>query len=66
MHIPKHYFHDRTVLALLGVNTILVLFVVLFILLKIDPAQGSTHIVQYRANLGIGRFKPGSINEFRS
>lgn len=66
MHIPKHFFHDRTVLILLGVNTLLVLFVVLFILLKIDPAQGSTHIVQYRSNLGISRFKSGSITEFRT
>lgn len=65
MHIPKHFLHDRTVLILLAVNTILVVFVVLFILLKIDPAEGSTHIIQYRSNLGISRFKSGSIGEFR-
>ena len=65
MHIPKHYFHDRVVLALQAANTALVIFVVLFILLRIDPAAGSSHIVQFRSNLGIGAFKSGSINEFR-
>ena len=66
MRIPKHFFHDRIVLILLAVNTLLVLFVVLFILLKIDPSEGTSHIVQYRSNLGIARFKPGPLSEFRS
>ena len=66
MKIPKHFFHDRIVLILLAVNTLLVLFVVLFVLLKIDPAEGTSHIVQYRSNLGIDRFKPGPISEFRT
>ena len=66
MKIPKHFFHDKSVLILLAANTLLVLFVVLFIMLKIDPAEGSTHIVQYRSNLGISRFKSGSITEFRT
>jgi hypothetical protein len=65
MHIPKHYFHDRVVLGLQAVNTVLVLFVVLFILLRIDPAASSSPIVQFRSNLGIGAFKSGSVNEFR-
>ncbi len=65
MHIPKHYFHDRTVLALLGVNSILVLFAVLFVVLRVDPAESSTQIVQYRSNLGIGAFKSGSLAEFQ-
>lgn len=66
MKIPKHFFHDRAILVLLAVNTLLVLFVVLFILLKIDPAESTTHIVQYRSNLGIARFKPGPTSEFRT
>ncbi len=65
MHIPKHYFHDKTILVLLAVNSVLVLSVVLFILLHIDPSKGSTPIVQYRSNLGIDTFKPGSIVEFQ-
>ena len=65
MHIPKHYFHDRSILVLSGINSLLVLIAVLFILLRVDPAKGGTHIVQYRSNLGIGAFKSGSISEFR-
>ena len=65
MHIPKHFFHDRAILLLVGANSILVLFAVLFILLRIDPAEGSTHIVQYRSNLGISAFKSGPIAEFQ-
>jgi hypothetical protein len=65
MHIPKHYFHDKSVLILLAANSILVLFAVLFVLLRVDPAEGSTHIVQYRSNLGIGAFQPGSVAEFQ-
>lgn len=63
MKIPKNYFHDKTILALLATNTVLCLFAVLFVVLRIDPAEGSTHIVQYRSNLGIGAFKSGSILE---
>lgn len=65
MHIPKHYFHDRTVLVLLGLNSILVLFAVLFVVLHVDPAKSSTQIVQYRSNLGIGAFKTGSLADFQ-
>jgi len=65
MHIPKHYLHDRTIIALLSANLILFVFAALFVLLRIDPAKGSTHIVQYRSNLGIGAFKSGSIIEIQ-
>lgn len=65
MHIPKNFFHDRYVLILLALNSVLVLYVALFIMLKVDPAAGTTHIVQYRANLGIDKYKSGSIDEVR-
>jgi hypothetical protein len=65
MRIPKHYLHDKTIIALLSANTVLFLFAALFVLLRIDPAEGSTHIVQYRSNMGIGAFKSGSISELR-
>ena len=65
MHIPKHYFHDRAVLIILGSNTLLVVFTVLYILLKLDPSIGSTPIIQVRSNLGIGAYKSGSVNEIR-
>lgn len=65
MHIPKHFFHDKTVLVLLAVNSVLALFAVLYIVLRVDPAEASTHIVQYRSNLGIGAFKSGSTAEIQ-
>ena len=65
MHIPKHYFHDKTILVLLGLNMVLFLFAALFVLLRIDPAEGTTHIIQYRSNLGIGAFKTGSLFELQ-
>ena len=65
MNIPKHYFHDKTVLVLLAINSVLALSVILFILLHLDPSKGSTPIVQYRSILGIDTFKPGSIAEFQ-
>lgn len=65
MRIPKHYFHDKTILVLLSLNLILFLFAALFVLLRIDPAEGTTHIIQYRSNLGIGAFKTGSLFELQ-
>ncbi len=65
MHIPKKYFHDRSVLALLALNSLLALFAVLFVLLRVDPAEGTARIVQYRSNLGIGAFKSGSVSELQ-
>jgi len=65
MTIPKHFFHDKTVLVLLSINSVLALFAVLYIVLRVDPAEATTRIVQYRSNLGIGAFKSGSTSEIQ-
>ena len=65
MKIPKHFFQDKTVLLLLGINSVLALFAVLYIVLRVDPAEATTRIVQYRSNLGIGAFKSGSTSEIQ-
>lgn len=65
MTIPKHFFHDKTVLILLTVNSVLALFAVLYIVLRVDPAEATTRIVQYRSNLGISAFKQGSTTEIQ-
>lgn len=65
MKIPKHFFQDKTVLLLLGINSVLALFAVLYIVLRVDPAEATTRIVQYRSNLGIGAFKSGSTAEIQ-
>jgi len=49
----------------MAANTLLALFAVLFILLKLDPAIGSTPIIQVRSNLGIDAYKSGSVNEIK-
>ena len=65
MRIPKNYFHDRAILALTALNSLLVLIAVLYVLLRVDPAEGTSRIVQYRSNMGIGAFKSGSVSELQ-
>ena len=65
MHIPKKYFHDRTILALMVLNSLLALVAVLYVLLRVDPAEGTLRIVRYRSNLGIDAFKSGSVKELQ-
>lgn len=44
----KKYFHDHLVLLLLSVNVFLVLFVVLFIILRLGAEHSTSYIVQCR------------------
>ncbi len=62
MPIPKKYFHDKIVLLLLTVNGFLAFLCIVLVLLRLGSSAGSSgYIVQYRANLGISAFKPGSV-----
>lgn len=65
MRIPKNYFHDKTILGLTALNSLLVLIAVLYVLLRVDPAEGIARIVQYRSNMGISAFKSGSVGELQ-
>jgi hypothetical protein len=56
------FFHDRLVLLLLSVNTFLALLITLSVLFRLQGA-GTGYIVQYRAQLGIGAFKTGSVSQ---
>jgi hypothetical protein len=60
MHIPKRYFHDRTVLLLVTTNTFLTLLCVVMILLRLDVGVADGYIIEYRSNLGLSAFKNGS------
>lgn len=60
MHVPKKYFHDRTVLLLTSVNIFLTLLASVLILLRLDSSRSDGYIVEYRANLGLSAFKTGS------
>lgn len=53
MHIPKHYFHDKTVLALLGINAALFMLTVSNVLLNVDSKLNSVSIVSYRSSRAI-------------
>jgi hypothetical protein len=61
MPITKKYFHDRTVLLLLGVNVFLTFLVIVSVLFRLQLGGGSGFIVQYRANLGIDQYKAGGL-----
>jgi hypothetical protein len=52
MKISK-YYHDKSVLALLGANAALFLLAVSNVLLNVDPQMSDTSIVSYRSSRGI-------------
>lgn len=60
--IPKHYFHDKIVLALVGANLALFLLSMLSILLGVDVDENPTSIIAYRDKTKIGQFT-GSTSE---
>ncbi len=60
MTIPSRYFHNRSILLLLIINSILVLFGSLAVLFRLDSGTTTNYIIEYRANLGIGEYEIGS------
>ena len=66
MTIPTKYFHDRLILLLLSTNVFLALLASILVLLRLSSGGGTGYIVQYRADLGINAFKPGSVTELLS
>jgi len=55
MHIPKHYFHDRSVLGLLAANAALFLVTSISVVLGVNPDENPTSIVAYRDTTKIGQ-----------
>lgn len=60
--IPKNYFHDRSVLALVGANLALFVLATLGVLLGVDTEQSQTSIVAYRDTTKIGQI-PGPTSD---
>lgn len=60
MTIPSRYFHSRSILLLLIINSALVLLGSILILFRLDSGTSVNYIVEYRANLGIGEYEIGS------
>ncbi len=57
MHIPKKYFHDRSVLGLLGANAAFFLLSVITVLLGVSSNENVTSIVAYRETSKIGQIQ---------
>jgi len=66
MHIPKHYFHDRTILALLGANLALFLLSFIGVLLGVNADENATSIIAYRDTTRIGQISgpTGDLYQF--
>jgi hypothetical protein len=61
MTSPTKYFHDRSVLLLLTLNSLLVVTGILFVLLHLDSSKGAAYIVQCRlCDTAAHEFKSGS------
>ncbi|HSX53201.1 MAG TPA: hypothetical protein VLF90_02425 [Patescibacteria group bacterium] len=60
---PKNFWHDRIILLLLTISAFLVALGTVLILLKFNPGQSESYIVQYRQNLGISAFKVGHTSD---
>jgi hypothetical protein len=60
MTIPSRYFHNRSILLFLIINSVLVLVGTLLILFRLDSDTTTSYIIEYRANLGIGEYEIGS------
>jgi hypothetical protein len=63
--LSTKYFHDRLVLLLLSANAFLMVLTSLSVLFRLQGG-GDSFIVQYRANLGISAFQPGSVSQLLS
>lgn len=58
---PTKYFHDRAVLLLLTINSLLVITGVIFVLLHLDASKGTAYIIQCRmCDTAAHEFKGGS------
>lgn len=66
MTTPTKYFHDRTVLLLLALNSILVITGILLVLFQLDSSKGNTYYIQFRGVSSSGEFKTGNAFDMSS
>ena len=55
LKVPKHYFHDRSVLILASVNFALFILSTINVLLGVDSDKNPTSIVAYRDTTKVGQ-----------
>lgn len=66
MNTPTKFFHDRSVLLLLAVNSILVITGILLVLFQLDSTKGNTYYIQFRGVSASGEFKTGNAYDMSS
>ena len=66
MDIPKNYLHDRLVLLLITIISILTVVGVCVVLLRFDPSRNPTTIVGYRPNISGTIYQPGKTIDIYS
>jgi len=67
MTTPTKFFHDRSILLLLIINSIITVTGVLFVLFHLDASKGSTYIVQCRmCDTAAHEFQGGSAFDMSS
>lgn len=59
MDTPKNYLHDRLVLLLITLISILTVIGVCVVLLRFDPSGNPTTVVGYRPNISGTIYQPG-------
>lgn len=60
--IPKRYFYDRVVLALVSALLFITVVAILNIILRVTTGQVATdYLVEYRSTVGIGTFTYGDV-----
>jgi hypothetical protein len=59
---PTKFFHDRVVLLLMIINSVITITGVVFILFHLDASKGSAYIIQCRlCDTAAHEFKSGSV-----
>lgn len=66
MAISKKYYHDKTILLLLSTSAFVGLANAVVTVVRLINSSANIHLVQYRSNMGINRYQPGSIFELYS
>lgn len=66
MKVPKNYFRDRNVLALVGANFALCILAILDVVLNVDSDKSDTSIIAYRDTTKIGQIQgpTGELYQF--
>jgi hypothetical protein len=60
MTTPTKYFHDRSILLFLALNSVLTITGILLVLFQLDSSKGNTYYIQFRGVSASGEFKTGN------